>query len=145
MGRATLAGLVAGIVGVASMELATLLGLQSLPALVQEPLLSHLPGPLFGFLIDRLQHAGKVLEEIGILLAMLAILTVLGAAAESLARRASAGAAMWALAAVPWSLVCLVLLPLSGQGPLGLGEGNVLTPIAWALIFALDAVTWRAL
>ncbi|HLH69710.1 MAG TPA: molybdopterin-dependent oxidoreductase [Candidatus Dormibacteraeota bacterium] len=145
MGRATLAGLVAGIVGVAAMEFAALLGLPSLPALVQEPLLSHLPGPLFGFLIDRLQHAGKVLEEVGLLLAMLATLTGLGAAAEPLARKTSVGAATLALAAVPWLLVCLVLLPMTGQGVLGLGGGTLLIPIAWALVFALDAVTWRAL
>ena len=143
MSRATLAGLVGGVVAIATMELASLAGLQPLPALVQEPLLSHLPGPLFGFLIDRLQHAGKVLEEVGLLLVMLAVLTGLGAAMEPLARR-SPGAAALALAAIPWLLVCLLLLPLTGRGPLGLGGGTVLTPLAWGLVFALDAATWRA-
>ncbi len=144
MTRAALAGLVGGIVGIAVMELAALAGLQPLPALVQEPLLSHLPGPLFGFLIDTLQHAGKVLEEIGLLLAMLAVLTALGAVAEPVARRSSAGAATLALAAVPWLLICLVLLPLTGQGFFGLRGGGVLTPVAWALVFVVDAATWRA-
>ncbi len=37
--------------------------LQPIPEALQQPLLGAMPGPLFGLLIDSLQHFGKVLEE----------------------------------------------------------------------------------
>ncbi|TMF01440.1 MAG: hypothetical protein E6I42_10750, partial [Chloroflexi bacterium] len=39
-----------------------------------------MPGFVFGFLIDTLQHAGKVVEELGLIVAMIVALGVLGAA-----------------------------------------------------------------
>jgi len=61
-------GCVAGIALVALMYVANLaLGLRPLPQLLNEPLLSLMPGWMFGFLIDTLQHAGKVVEEAGLL------------------------------------------------------------------------------
>src|SRR5712692_855262 len=82
-------GVVAGIALVALMYLANLLlGLRPLPQLLNQPLLSIMPGFLFGFLIDTLQHAGKVVEELGLIAAMIGGLGVLGAA--------------WALVAVRW-------------------------------------------
>ena len=39
-----------------------------------------MPGFVFGFLIDTLQHAGKVVEELGLIVAMVVGLGVLGAA-----------------------------------------------------------------
>lgn len=56
-----------------------LLGLTSLPDLVQAPILAALPGPLFGFLVDSLQHTGKVAEETGVVAAFVAIGAVAGA------------------------------------------------------------------
>ena len=85
-----LAGLAAGLAAVAAMYVAAgLTGVRALPDLLQQPLLAVLPGPVFGFLIDSLQHAGKVLEEIGLLAAMVGALTALGAAAGAVAERRS--------------------------------------------------------
>ena len=53
--RGAWAGAVAGIACVAAMEvLARLVGLETLPALLQDPLLSVMPGPVFGLLGDVL-------------------------------------------------------------------------------------------
>ena len=61
-------GAIAGLALVALMYLANLLlGLQPLPQLLNQPLLSLMPGFVFGFLIDTLQHAGKVVEEFGLM------------------------------------------------------------------------------
>ena len=73
----------AGLTSVAAMEVLSLLvGLQTLPALLQDPLLAAMPGPVFGFLIDTLQHWGKVLEEAGLLGAMVVALAALGGGAR---------------------------------------------------------------
>src|SRR5207244_4866219 len=40
-----------------------IIGLRPLPQLLNEPILSLMPGFVFGFLIDTLQHAGKRSEE----------------------------------------------------------------------------------
>ena len=56
------------------------LGLRPLPQLLNEPLLSLMPGFVFGFLIDTLQHAGKVVEELGLIVLMVLALGALGAA-----------------------------------------------------------------
>jgi hypothetical protein len=78
--RGAWSGLVAGLGSAALMYVASaLIGLRTLPELLQQPILSTMPGPVFGFLIDRLQHAGKVLEEAGLLLAMVLSLAALGA------------------------------------------------------------------
>jgi DMSO/TMAO reductase YedYZ molybdopterin-dependent catalytic subunit len=65
----------------ASYVAASVFGVASLPDLIQAPLLSALPGPVFGFLIDSLQHFGKVTEETGLVILMVA----LGAGAGGLA------------------------------------------------------------
>src|SRR5919204_2007819 len=86
--RGAWAGLVAGLAAAALMYLASgLIGLRTLPESLQPPLLAAMPGPLFGFLIDRLQHTGKVLEEAGLLVGMVAALAALGAGAGWLADR----------------------------------------------------------
>jgi len=74
-------GALAGIVLVALMYGAgSLLGLKPLTQALNEPLLAVMPGFIFGFLIDTLQHAGKVVEEIGLVVAMVVALGLLGAA-----------------------------------------------------------------
>jgi DMSO/TMAO reductase YedYZ molybdopterin-dependent catalytic subunit len=119
-----------------------LLGLQTLPALLQDPVLAAMPGPVFGFLIDTLQHWGKVLEEAGLLVAMVAALAVLGGAAARLARgRAGARGGLLAGAAA-WLLVMVVALPAAGRGLFGLGDG-IQPMILWALIFAVYAFLWE--
>src|SRR6266511_3828335 len=76
-------GCVGGVVLVALMYYAgVLLGLRPLPQLLNEPLLALMPGFVFGFLIDTLQHAGKVVEELGLIVLMVLALGLLGAASD---------------------------------------------------------------
>src|ERR1700687_5799919 len=71
----------AGLALAALMYLANaLIGLRPLPQLLSQPLLAVMPGPVFGFLIDTLQHAGQVVEELGLNIAMVAGLGILGSA-----------------------------------------------------------------
>src|SRR5260370_9577113 len=64
-------GALAGLALVALMYLAgTFLGLRPLPQALSGPVLAIMPGFVFGFLIDTLQHAGKVVEEFGLIVAM---------------------------------------------------------------------------
>src|SRR5437660_1625516 len=65
-------GVVAGLLLVALMYLAKLvIGTTPLPQLLQQPILAVMPGFVFGFLIDTLQHAGKVVEEAGLVVGMI--------------------------------------------------------------------------
>src|SRR5258706_6337820 len=74
-------GALAGLALVALMYVAgVFLGLRPLPQALSGPILALMPGFVFGFLIDTLQHAGKVVEEIGLIVAMIVGLGVLGAA-----------------------------------------------------------------
>jgi DMSO/TMAO reductase YedYZ molybdopterin-dependent catalytic subunit len=141
--RGAWAGAVAGLTCVAAMEVvARLVGLETLPALLQDPLLAAMPGPVFGFLIDNLQHWGKVLEEAGLLAAMVVVLTVLGGAAAGLARwRADARAGLVAGAAA-WLMVMVAVLPVAGKGMFGLADG-VQPLVLWALVFAVYALVWE--
>ena len=137
------AGAVAGLACVAAMEVASrLVGLQTLPALLQDPVLAAMPGPIFGFLIDTLQHWGKVLEEAGLLVAMVAALAVLGGAAARLAGWRSDARAGLLAGAVAWLVVMVGVLPAAGRGLFGLADG-VQPLILWALIFAVYAFTWE--
>jgi len=141
--RGVLAGAAAGLTAVAAMEVISwLAGLQTLPALLQDPILEVMPGPVFGFLIDNLQHWGKVLEEIGLLAGMVAALAVLGGAAARLARWRSGAGAGLAAGAVAWLVVMLAVLPAAGKGLFGIAEG-VQPVILWALIFAVYALVWE--
>src|SRR6202049_904972 len=100
-------GAIAGLALVALMYLASLLlGLRPLPQLLNQPLLSLMPGFVFGFLIDTLQHAGKVVEELGLIVGMVIGLGVLGSA--------------WALARLRWrsQYAAMVFAP---AGWLGVG------------------------
>src|SRR3989440_3081591 len=115
------------------------LGLRPLPQLLNEPLLSLMPGFIFGFLIDTLQHAGKVVEEIGLVVAMVVALGLLGAAWSwtALRWRFQYSALVFALAG--WAIVAVVLLPITGMGFLGLSAGPT-TPVIWAALFAIYGV-----
>jgi DMSO/TMAO reductase YedYZ molybdopterin-dependent catalytic subunit len=137
--RGVLAGAIGGLVAVAAMYLgADLTGVAPLPRRLQDPLLGAMPGPLFGFLIDRLQHLGKVLEEIGLIAAMVAGLAVLGAFYSWLrGRGAPRPALLTGLAA--WLVSALVLLPWSGAGLLGLQEG-IVTPIVLLAVFTVYGI-----
>lgn len=70
----------AGLAALALIYLAAgIAGFPPLPEVLQQPLLNVLPGPVFGFLIDTLQHAGKVLEELGIIVALVLLCGLAGA------------------------------------------------------------------
>ena len=133
-------GVVAGLVLVALMYLAKLIiGTTPLPQLLQQPILAVMPGFVFGFLIDTLQHAGKVVEEAGIIVGMIVGLGMLGAA-WGWARKAWARPPQaLAFAAAGWALVAFVLLPISGDGFLGLNEGPT-APLVWGGLFAAYGV-----
>ncbi|HEX2680780.1 MAG TPA: molybdopterin-dependent oxidoreductase, partial [Candidatus Dormibacteraeota bacterium] len=133
-------GVVGGLAVVALMYLAALLlGLRPLPQILNEPLLSIMPGFVFGFLIDTLQHAGKVVEEFGLILAMVAGFGLVGAANSVASLRFRSRYLPFAFAAAGWVLVVGVLLPIGGSGFLGIGDG-LATPIVWAALFAFYAV-----
>jgi DMSO/TMAO reductase YedYZ molybdopterin-dependent catalytic subunit len=133
-------GALGGLVLVTLMYLASLvLFLRPLPQLLNQPLLSIMPGFVFGFLIDTLQHAGKVVEELGLIVAMVVGLGVLGAAWGWTSLRWSSQYSPMAFAAAGWVVVVAVLLPIAGAGFLGLVDG-LATPIIWALLFAVYGV-----
>ena len=116
-----------------------LLGLKPLPQLLNQPLLALMPGFMFGFLIDKLQHAGKVVEEFGLIVAMVVGLGVLGGAWGWTARIWHSQHSALAFAAVGWVVVAAILLPISGSGFLGLADGPT-TPLIWAALFAVYGV-----
>ena len=133
-------GALAGLVLVTLMYLANLvLGLRPLPQLLNQPLLSIMPGFVFGFLIDTLQHAGKVVEELGLIVAMVVGLGVLGAAWGVAGLRWHSQHSALAFAAAGWVVVALVILPISGAGFLGLVDGPA-TPLIWGALFAVYGV-----
>ena len=130
-------GAVAGLATVALMYLAALfIGLRPLPQALSGPLLALMPGFVFGFLIDKLQHAGKVVEELGLIVAMVIGLGVLGSAWAVTAQRWRFQQSALVFAGFGWLVVALILLPVSGLGFLGLSDGPT-TPIVWALLFAV--------
>ncbi|MDQ6691637.1 MAG: molybdopterin-dependent oxidoreductase, partial [Candidatus Dormibacteraeota bacterium] len=140
--RGFVAGALAGTCLVAVMYLLDLLiGLHPLPQLLQQPLLDLMPGAVFGFLIDNLQHAGKVVEEAGLIAAMVVALGALGAAY----RTVGSGLPHPSLvaAAAGWLVVVGILLPISGDGFLGLAEGPT-APLLWAVLFGIYAVVLEA-
>ncbi len=133
-------GVLGGLVLVALMYTASsLLGLKPLPQALNEPLLAVMPGIVFGYLIDKLQHAGKVLEEIGLIVTMVIALGVLGAAWSWNAARRDFRYSALAFAGLGWLFVSLVLLPIAGEGFLGLATG-LTTPLVWAALFAVYGV-----
>src|SRR3989442_9088753 len=138
--RGFASGLAAGLFLLALMYPANLVaGTSPLPQLLQHPILAVMPGFVFGFLIDTLQHAGKVVEEAGLIVGMIVGLGFLGGS-WAWARQ------VWArpphallFAAAGWAIVALVLLPISGDGFLGLNEGPI-APLVWGLLFAAYGV-----
>jgi len=133
-------GALAGLALVALMYLAgTFLGLRPLPQALSGPLLAIMPGFVFGFLIDTLQHAGKVVEELGLIVAMVGGLGVLGAAWAVASGRWRLAQSALVFAGIGWLVVTAVLLPISNDGFLGLNDGPT-TPLVWGLLFAIYGV-----
>jgi DMSO/TMAO reductase YedYZ molybdopterin-dependent catalytic subunit len=132
-------GALAGVVLVTLMYLAAYVGLRPLPQLLNQPLLAVMPGFVFGFLIDTLQHAGKVVEELGLIVAMVVSLGVLGAAWGWTSLRWQSQYSALAFAAAGWLVVTAVVLPISDAGFLGLVDG-LTTPLIWAVLFVIYGV-----
>src|SRR5258708_33272351 len=133
-------GAVAGLALVSLMYLAaTFLGLRPLPQALSGPVLAIMPGFVFGFLIDTLQHAGKVVEEFGLIVAMVVGLGVLGAAWAVASGRWRLAQSALVFAGVGWLVVAALLLPISGVGFLGLNDGPT-TPLVWGLALAIYGV-----
>jgi DMSO/TMAO reductase YedYZ molybdopterin-dependent catalytic subunit len=153
-----LAGSAGGLATVlASLVLQPLVGLPTLPDLLQDRLVKLTPGALFGLLIDRLQVAGRPLLYSSLLLLELVVLTIAGAVAVTLAQRGgmktrwSGSRLLWqviTLALLVWLALGLAVLPLAGLGPFALGSRFASGILVWgylleALIFS--AVTWLVL
>jgi DMSO/TMAO reductase YedYZ molybdopterin-dependent catalytic subunit len=133
-------GCIGGVALVALMYYAgAFLGLRPLPQVLNEPLLSLMPGFVFGFLIDTLQHAGKVVEELGLIVVMVIALAGLGAASAIANLRWTSTWVPFGFAGLAWIVVVGILLPLAGLGLLGLNDGPA-TPLTWAALFAIYAV-----
>jgi DMSO/TMAO reductase YedYZ molybdopterin-dependent catalytic subunit len=133
-------GAIAGLALVALMYLANLLlGLRPLPQLLNQPLLAVMPGFVFGFLIDTLQHAGKVVEEFGLIVAMVVGLGVLGSAWALASLRWGSQYLALGFAGIGWLVVTAIVLPLCGAGFLGLNDGPA-TPLIWGALFAIYSV-----
>src|SRR5713101_5714844 len=133
-------GALAGLALVALMYLAgSFLGLRPLPQALSGPVLAIMPGFVFGFLIDTLQHAGKVVEEFGLIVAMVVGLGVLGAAWAVASGRWRLAQSALVFAGIGWLVVTAVLLPISNDGFLGLNDGPT-TPMVWGLLFAIYGV-----
>jgi DMSO/TMAO reductase YedYZ molybdopterin-dependent catalytic subunit len=138
--RGLLAGTIAGLVLLALMYLlGSLAGLRPLPQLLQQPILDVMPGAVFGFLIDHLQHAGKVVEEASLVVAMIVGLAVLGGVYGYLRRRLAIAYLAVEVAAAAWLVVTAILLPASGDGWFGLAE-SFTAPLLWAVLFLVYAV-----
>jgi DMSO/TMAO reductase YedYZ molybdopterin-dependent catalytic subunit len=137
--RGAWAGLVAGLATAALMYvLSALIGLRTLPETLQPPILAAMPGPVFGFLIDRLQHAGKVLEEAGLLVTMIVALAALGALAGLLAERrrlSRPGLLGWAIVFAVYALLWETVWSSSPAPEPDLGRRRLLTtlPVGIAL------------
>ena len=133
-------GAIAGLALVALMYLASLLlALRPLPQLLNQPLLAVMPGFVFGFLIDTLQHAGKVVEELGLIVAMVIGLGLLGSAWALASLRWRSQYLALAFAGIGWLVVTAILLPLCGAGFFGLADGPS-TPLIWGALFAVYSV-----
>jgi len=144
MRRGARAGAIAGTATLAAMYVAALLtGIRPLPDVLSQPVLAVMPGPVFGFLIDRLQHLGKVLEEAGLVVGIVVALAVLGAAYAAVNARRHIPHLALVAAGVGWVVLCLVVLPLAGDGLLGLNEGPT-TPLVWAVLFLIYGVLLEA-
>ena len=138
--RGFASGAMGGLALVALMYLASwLLGLRPLPQALSGPLLALMPGFVFGFLSDTLQHAGKVVEEFGLIVAMVVGLGVLGAAWAVAITRWKFSQSALVFAAAGWLVVVALLLPVSGDGFLGL-NGGPSTPLIWGVLFAIYGV-----
>src|SRR5712691_2821551 len=133
-------GALAGLALVALMYLAgSFLGLRPLPQQLSGLLFAMIPGFALGLLFDTLHHAGTVMGEHALFLAMVGGLGVLGAAWAVASGRWRLAQSALVFAGIGWLVVTAVLLPISNDGFLGLNDGPT-TPLVWGLLFAIYGV-----
>ena len=109
-----------------------LLHTATFPDLFEDRLVLALPGPLFGFLIDNLQHAGKVLSEAFLDAGFVFALALLGTAFYRIARQRSALLAS-SLPVAGWLVINLLALE-SRPGPPTLTIASA-TSTSWFVVF----------
>ncbi len=137
-------GLIAGLSTIALMYvLGPIFALQPLPQVLQQPLLNVLPGAVFGFLIDSLQHWGKIVEEISLILLLLTALGLLGVLYAHLRFHHPFRWLNLAFSGALYLITVLVLLPLAEQGWLGL-SGGLQVPFLYALFYTVYALILEA-
>src|SRR5712691_2694597 len=133
-------GALAGLALVALMYLAgSFLGLRPLPQQLSGLLFAMIPGFALGLLFDTLHHAGTVMGEHALFLAMVGGLGVLGGAWAVASGRWRLAQSALVFAGIGWLVVTAVLLPISNDGFLGLNDGPT-TPLVWGLLFAIYGV-----
>lgn len=133
--RGALAGAAAALVVVALMlALSTSLGIASLPDVAADAMTLVLPGSVFGYLIDRLQHFGRPLMLVG----LAAGLVVLAAAVGAMAARVLAGLPALTRGLIVVAVLSALTLPvvLVGASEEQLG-GLLVTTAAYWCLFAL--------
>ena len=134
-GEIVRAGL-AGVVACAVMYgMSALLRTPTIPDLVEDHLVLAMPGPLFGVLIDALQHAGKILSEVLILALLMVLFAVLGMAFYSIARGSSPRRALL-LPGAAWLLLNVVLVA-TAEATFAPGQ-HLAAAVAWLAVFAAD-------
>lgn len=137
--RGALVGAVAALPVVALMfALRTTLDLPSLPDVAADAMTLVLPGSVFGYLIDRLQHFGRPLMLVG----LSGSLVVLGALAGAASARLLWHMTALAHAAIVAAAMCVITLPavFLGAGPDQLGAVAVSTVADWCVFAALVTV-----
>ncbi len=114
------------------------LGIAALPDVAADAMTLILPGSVFGYLIDRLQHFGRPLMLVGLSAGLVVLGAAVGALTTRLAARAPAparfAAALMAMGALT---VPVVLLGATEEQVVGL----VISTVAYSSLFAL-LLTW---
>jgi DMSO/TMAO reductase YedYZ molybdopterin-dependent catalytic subunit len=137
--RRILPGLIAGLALCAAMYVASALtGMRTLPDLALQSLTPVIPGTVFAFLVGMLQHGAKVAFEAGSLVVMVVACAAIGSLYPALRRSSVGHGAPVVLGAASWLAITVVVLPLFGDGLVGLDEG-VKAPLIWAVLFAVYA------
>jgi len=154
-----LAGSAGGLAMVlAGLALQPLVGLPTIPELLQDRLVKLTPGALFGLLIDRLQYAGRPLLYSSLLLLELVVLIAVGVLAVTLVENRGADVMppqrsrqLWRiviLAILLWLAIGLIVLPLAGLGPFAAGSRFASGVMFWGYLLEsllFSTVTWLVL
>lgn len=132
--RGALIGATAAVVVVALMfGLRLAVGLRSLPDIAADAMTLLLPGSIFGYLIDRLQHFGRPLMLVG----LSAGLVVLGALTAAAAARYLATRSLAVRLVAPAAALSLLTLPAVALGAADDWSEPAVTTVAYWLLFSI--------